>query len=88
MNNNQKVRHNTLHIGREIKRVLHAQRRSASWLAERLYCDRTNIYKLFDKESINTSLLYRISKVLNHDFFKDISKLYNSSPSSQNDDIV
>ena len=41
-----------------------------SWFARELYCDRTNVYKLFRKESIDTLLLFRISTVLSHDFFK------------------
>ncbi len=76
-----------VHIGLAIKQELKRQRRSASWLADNLFCDRTNIYKLFDKASINTDLLYRISIILNHDFFNDISKQYKSSSEcSQNSD--
>ena len=52
--------------GEELRR----QRRSVSWFARELYCDRTNVYKLFRKESIDTLLLFRISTVLSHDFFK------------------
>ncbi|MBO5720024.1 MAG: XRE family transcriptional regulator [Bacteroidales bacterium] len=57
-------------IGLKIREQLKLQRRSAKWLADNLYCDRTNVYKIFQKESIDTLLLYRISKLLSHDFFK------------------
>ncbi len=59
-----------VHIGQLIEQELRRQRRSVSWFAKELYCDRTNVYKLFRKESIDTLLLYRISCVLSHDFFK------------------
>ena len=59
-----------VHIGHLIEQELRRQRRSVSWFARELYCDRTNVYKLFQKESIDTMLLYRISVVLSHDFFQ------------------
>jgi len=59
-----------VHIGHLIEEELRRQRRTVSWLAMELYCDRTNVYKIFRKESIDTLLLYRISVVLSHDFFK------------------
>lgn len=36
-----------VHIGNVIKEELIRQGRSASWLARVLYCDRSNVYKLF-----------------------------------------
>lgn len=57
-----------VHIGQLIEQELRRQRRSVLWFAKELYCDRTNVYKLFRKES--TLLLYRISCILSHDFFK------------------
>lgn len=59
-----------VHIGQVIETELRRQRRSVSWFARELYCDRTNVYKIFRKESIDTMLLYRISTILAHDFFK------------------
>ncbi len=59
-----------VHIGQLIEQELRRQRRSVSWFAKELYCDRTNVYKLFRKESVDTSLLYRISVILSHDFFR------------------
>ncbi len=59
-----------MNIGKEIERVMRQEGRSVSWLAEKLCCDRTNIYKLFRKSSIDTALLMRISVALNHDFFE------------------
>ncbi|HJA85780.1 MAG TPA: XRE family transcriptional regulator [Candidatus Bacteroides avicola] len=61
-------------IGVLIKEELDKQERSVSWFARKLSCDRSNIYRLFQKESIDTSLLTRISIVLGRDFFTDLSE--------------
>ena len=50
------------------------KRRAPSWLAKKINCDRTNIYKIFQRPSIDTELLSRISKALEHDFFLDLSE--------------
>ena len=42
----------------------------ACWLATQICCTRTNVYKIFEKESLDTVLLMRISKALRYDFFK------------------
>ena len=45
------------------------QERGVSWLAEKLHCDRTNVYDIFKREGIDTRLLERISIILNRNFF-------------------
>ena len=40
------------------------------WFARKLSYSRTNVYKIFEKPSIDTNLLLRISSILNYDFFK------------------
>ncbi len=60
-------------IGILIKEELERQERSISWFARKLACDRTNIYRMFQRESIDTGVLARISLILNHDFFADYS---------------
>ncbi|MBO5685642.1 MAG: XRE family transcriptional regulator [Alistipes sp.] len=60
-------------IGALIKEELERQERSVSWFARKLSYDRSNIYRIFQKESIDTQLLQRISFILNHDFFADFS---------------
>ena len=59
-----------IHIGSIIKKRFDEQGMSASWLAKQLCCDRTNIYSIFKRESIDTMLLTKISLILKHDFFK------------------
>lgn len=46
---------------------------NACWLAERIPCERSNVYNIFRRESISVDLLFRISEVLGYDFFKEIS---------------
>ena len=60
-----------IHVGHLIQQELERQGRSASWLARCIYCERSNIYKLFQRESIGVIQLMRISEVLEHDFLKD-----------------
>lgn len=60
-------------IGSLIKEELIRQERSVSWFARKLSCDRSNVYRLFQKHSIDTALLARISTILGRDFFKDLS---------------
>lgn len=61
-------------IGALIEKELRQQERSVSWFARHLAYDRRNIYRIFKKDCIDTDLLIRISKILEHDFFADISK--------------
>ena len=58
-----------IHIGQIIEAELHRQERSVTWFANKLYCDRTNIYKIFKRGSIDSDLLLRISNILSHIFF-------------------
>lgn len=71
------------HIGTLIKAELERQERSISWFARKLACDRSNIYRLFQKESIDTRLLTRISLLLDHDFFSELSEQVRERRTSQ-----
>ena len=59
-----------IHIGKLIEEEVHKQDRTIVWFARNLYCERANIYHIFKRQSIDTELLYRISKLLKHDFFQ------------------
>lgn len=61
-------------IGTIIKEEFERQERSISWFARKLNCDRSNVYRLFQKHSIDTALLQRISIILNRDFFAELSR--------------
>lgn len=62
-----------MNIGKRIREVLDEQCCNACWLAEQIPCERSNVYNIFKRESIGVDLLFRISEVLRHDFFKEIS---------------
>ena len=65
-----------LHIGNIIKTDMHNQGRRAAWLAQRLHCDKSNIYKIYSRKNIDIQLLTKISKELDKDYFKIISDYY------------
>lgn len=50
------------------------QGKTVSWLARKLSYCRTNVYKIYEKKSIDTDLLLRISTILQYDFFTAYSK--------------
>ena len=58
-----------IHIGSLIKAELAKQERTISWFARKLYCDRSNVYDIFKRKSIDTELLLRISLILKRNFF-------------------
>jgi len=68
-----------IHIGRLIRNKLKEEGRSVSWLAKKIHCKRDNIYKIFDRTSVDTALLLRISFVLKTDFFACLSEFYHHS---------
>lgn len=61
-------------IGELIRKEFLKQERSVAWFARKLACDRTNIYRIFEKRSIDTDQLMRISVILNHNFFTDLTR--------------
>lgn len=67
-----------LHIGKMIEKELRHQRRPVAWLASRLFCDRTNAYKLLKRRNIDIEQLIRISVILNHNFLDEISTFIDS----------
>lgn len=59
-----------IHIGEKIRQKVEEQGHTSVWLARELGCHRTNVYKIYDKRSIDTSVLLRISRILHYDFFQ------------------
>ena len=55
-----------MHIGQRIKEVMKAKKISAVKVAKEISCERTNLYNIFDREDINTSLLRLLERT---DFF-------------------
>ena len=55
-----------MHIGQLIKQKMEEEGKTVSWLARNLSYCRTNVYKIYDKKSIDTDLLMRISALLEY----------------------
>jgi DNA-binding phage protein len=65
-----------IHIGEIILKKLEETERSIAWLARQVHTDRSNLYRqLKNQAHINIELLYRISIVLETDFFHHYSTL-------------
>lgn len=67
-----------MHIGQHIKAVFDSLPKTCTveWLAAELHCERRNIYRLFKRTNIDILLLAKLSVILNHDFFADLSNNY------------
>ncbi|MEM7036465.1 MAG: helix-turn-helix transcriptional regulator [Bacteroidota bacterium] len=59
-----------LPIGKIIKQVLDRSGMKLKVFAARIGTTRQNVYKIFDRQSISTDRLQKISQVLEYDFFK------------------
>lgn len=66
----------TLHIGQMIEAELRRQERTVTWFARQLHCDRRNIYDVFHRSSIDTSMLMRICLILRTNFFASLADAY------------
>lgn len=63
-----------MHIGNRIREVMKEKHMSAIAIAKIINCERTNIYNIYARKDINTKLLEQFCVILNHDFFKELSK--------------
>ena len=63
-----------MHIGQRIKEVMAKKKVSVIAIAKEIECERTNVYNIFKRASINTNLLQKFSIILKHDFFKELSE--------------
>ena len=52
------------HLGHKIKTVFEQKQMSVSEFARQIHCERTNVYTIFNRTTIDTDLLARISRVL------------------------
>ena len=64
----------SIHIGHRIQEEIKNQGRTITWFAQHICCTRENVYDIFKRTNIDTELLSRISKVLNHNFFQDLAE--------------
>jgi len=60
-----------IHIGKIIRAYVYNHGISPQWLANKIGCNRSKIYKIYEKKSIDTDLLVQISKSLNYNFLNE-----------------
>lgn len=70
---------NMVNIGERIKEELQMQERTVTWFANKLGCTRMSVYRIFEKQSIDSQQLLQISKILNRNFFAEISEELDNS---------
>ena len=58
-----------IHIGEQIRQKMKERQKTVIWLSRQLSCSRTNVYKIFEKYSVDTETLTKISTILEFDFF-------------------
>jgi len=66
---------NNIHLGNIIRKRLKHDGRTVRWFAEQMNSDRSNMYKLLSRSHLSSDFVMRASKIIKHDFFKDVSDL-------------
>jgi plasmid maintenance system antidote protein VapI len=69
-----------LHIGQLIKAVFDESGMSVSEFARQIHLERSTVYSIFERQSIDAILLARISLVLKHNFLSDVEQHYGLVP--------
>ena len=69
-----------LHIGQLIKTVFDESGMSVSEFARQIHLERSTVYSIFERPSIDSMLLAKISLVLKHNFLSDIEQHYGLIP--------
>ena len=64
-------------IGDQIQRKVLKQNRPIGTIAKEIGIERQSLYDIFNSDSIKTSRFIRICKVLDYDFFADLSAVFN-----------
>ncbi|OFX57694.1 MAG: hypothetical protein A2046_02095 [Bacteroidetes bacterium GWA2_30_7] len=64
------------HIGEIIKQYLSENKISVIEFSKKINRSRASVYNIFEKDSIDTSILLNISKALNHNFFQYFNEDY------------
>ena len=73
------------HIGNLILAQVQKNGQKVSWLAKKVHCSRSNFYRILEKDDIGYHLLWKISDVLDYDFFLDISNKFNEFKAFQDE---
>lgn len=77
-----------IHIGNLIRDELRRQGHTNEWLMDRIGVSERTLQRLFNKPSIDTQQLFRISSVLGTDFFLTYSDLLSAPSNSDTRQIM
>lgn len=69
-----------LHIGQLIKAVFDESGMTVSEFARQIHLERSTVYNIFERQSIDALLLARISLVLKHNFLSDVEHHFGLIP--------
>jgi transcriptional regulator with XRE-family HTH domain len=61
-----------IHIGKAIKQKVQEHGLRVADFANAIHCNRTNVYDIFNRKSIDVEQLILISKVLEYDFISEV----------------
>ena len=61
-----------IHFGLLIKEKLEERGMSVAKFAKAIHCSRTNVYNIFERESLDVKQLILISKILEYDFIREV----------------
>lgn len=59
-----------INIGQLIKEEIERQDQNRTNLAKESFIDRRQLYRIYNRKSIDTDILFNLSVQLKHDFFK------------------
>lgn len=68
------MKRDQIHIGNMIASFIKSNGISKSELGRRIPCCRTHVYEILNSPSLHSQQIQRISEVLDHDFFADLSE--------------
>ena len=66
----------SLQIGHLIRKQLKADDRCVGWLSREIGCTRNHVYKIFNKPSLDSDLILRISNAMHFNFFQYYSSAF------------
>lgn len=67
-----------VHVGKLVQTVFQRSGLKMTAFADRMETTRQNVYKIFQRESLSTDLLFRLSEELDYDFFLHLSRISGS----------
>ena len=66
-------------IGHRINEVIAEKKLTVTWVAAQVPCERTNLYNVFKRRDISMRLLWKLSDILDYNFFQELTNQYESS---------